>query len=63
MGGINGLTYFNPDKLSRNDTVPETLLTGVSINNRTIHVGESVHNRVLLPKAVNIMDELVLTRD
>ncbi len=63
MGGVNGLTYFDPDSLTRNDTAPETLLTGVSINNRQIHVGETVHNRVLIPRALNFMDELELTRD
>jgi len=63
MGGVKGLTYFNPKNLSRNETPPITLLSGISINNRNVSVGESIDKRVLLPQAIDFMDEIILTRN
>ncbi|QEN09015.1 sensor histidine kinase [Oceanispirochaeta crateris] len=63
FGGVEGLSYFDPLVVSFNDKTPETLLTGLKINNRKISVNELVHSKVLLPKTLSALEELRLTRD
>jgi ligand-binding sensor domain-containing protein/signal transduction histidine kinase len=63
MGGVGGLSYFDPEIVETNKKAPETLLSGLSINNKKISVKEKIHDRILLPKALYLMEELKLTQD
>lgn len=63
MGGVNGLTYFDPSLISENQSAPETLIVKLSINNRDISIGESVEAVVVLPRSITGLEEIVLTQD
>lgn len=41
FGGINGLNVFHPDDLRDNPVVPNVLITGLTINNNAVTVGDS----------------------
>lgn len=42
FGGVNGVTAFNPEKISPNVKPPEVLITALKINNKTTLPGEGI---------------------
>lgn len=61
IGGINGISIIQTDHVQKKSTVPSIQLTGLRIFNQPIAIGELVNQRVVLPQAIQEMDELVLT--
>jgi len=61
FGGIEGLTRFDPDKLVHNRYVPPVVITGLSINNRPVPVGEPFDGRAILEAAVSETREVILS--
>lgn len=60
FGGINGLTYFHPDHIKKNQYQPKVILTEFSIRNKpVIHYGEDSP----LKQAVNEAEEIILNYD
>ena len=60
FGGLNGLTIFKPEHIKLNDELPNTLITGISINNKRVDVGKEVNGKVLLKKSANETDHIIL---
>jgi signal transduction histidine kinase/ligand-binding sensor domain-containing protein/DNA-binding response OmpR family regulator len=60
FGGLNGLTVFKPENIKLNDVLPNSLITGISINNNRISIGEEVNGKVVLEKSVFDTDEITL---
>ena len=57
FGGINGLNIFHPDDLQDNPITPNIYLTGLSVNNQAITVGDSTG---LLREAITYITEITL---
>jgi ligand-binding sensor domain-containing protein/signal transduction histidine kinase/DNA-binding response OmpR family regulator len=59
FGGINGLTYFNPDKITYNAFKPKVVITDFLIKNNAVPIGESSP----LKKPISETDTIELTYD
>jgi signal transduction histidine kinase/ligand-binding sensor domain-containing protein len=62
FGGIGGFNVFHPDSIRDNPFVPEVVISNFSIMNRSVATGDTVNGRVLLRRALEATDEIVLTR-
>ncbi|GAA4230327.1 two-component regulator propeller domain-containing protein [Postechiella marina] len=60
FGGINGFNVFNPKDIKDNKVEAQTVITGLSISNRPINIGEEINHRVILNKSINKIEELKL---
>ncbi|WP_185154190.1 two-component regulator propeller domain-containing protein [Fulvivirga sp. M361] len=60
FGGINGLNYFDPEKIIPNPHKPKVIFDDLKIFNRSVSVGERIHDRVLLPKKLDYLPEITL---
>ena len=52
FGGLNGLTVFKPENIKLNDVLPYPQITGISINNNPIEIGEKIQGKVILEESV-----------
>ncbi len=52
FGGLYGLTVFKPENIKLNDILPNSLITGISINNTPVNIGERVNGDVIIQKSV-----------
>ncbi|GAB3951187.1 two-component regulator propeller domain-containing protein [Spirosoma harenae] len=53
FGGINGITYLQPRLIQANPYPPFVRITGLSISNQPIGVGQLVNGRVLIQEPLN----------
>ncbi len=60
MGGLNGLTIFDPKQITKNKILPKVLITRLIINDKPIVAGEKVDNKVILEHAISDTKKLVL---
>ena len=60
FGGIQGVTYFYPDSIIRNKEKLQPILTGLTVNNQRITVGEKIENSVPLEATISNIKELYL---
>lgn len=60
FGGINGFNVFNPKLIKDNPIEAETIITGLSIFNKPVKVGDTINNRVLLKSPVSNTDNITL---
>lgn len=60
FGGENGFTTFYPKKIVPNTIPPRTLLSGLEILNRSIHVGDTIYRNHTLQQTINETRELTL---
>ncbi|MBU2939182.1 response regulator [Lacinutrix sp. C3R15] len=63
MGGVNGLTIFNPNQINKNEITPKILISRLKINNQPIVVGQKVNNKVVLERSISDTKELVVGND
>lgn len=61
FGGIGGLVYFDPSKITEQKTRRNICFTSFSILNSPVKPGQKVNNRVILDASINETDEIVLT--
>ena len=61
MGGVDGLTIFDPKKITINDIPPKVLITRLNINNQPIVSGKKYGGDVVLENSIS--DTKVLTLD
>ena len=59
FGGINGITYFDPDKIFKNNTPPTIAFTNFEIMNETVRPGKGSP----LDAHINEVDEITLSYD
>ena len=52
FGGLNGLTIFNPNKIKFNDILSNTLIAGLSVDNKRVRIGEEINGDVILKKSI-----------
>ncbi|QNF35955.1 helix-turn-helix domain-containing protein [Adhaeribacter swui] len=60
FGGSNGFNLFHPGKLGVNKQAPAVVLTSFQLFNQPVKPGATVHDRVLLTKAINQLPEITL---
>ncbi|MDV7185962.1 two-component regulator propeller domain-containing protein [Lutibacter sp. TH_r2] len=60
FGGVNGFNIFNPENIKENSSKAQTVLTGFSIFNKLVKIGEKVNGRVILQKSINQIEEIEL---
>ncbi len=60
MGGVGGLTIFNPNQIHKNEIIPKILISRLKINNQPIVVGKKVNNKVVLERSISDTKTLVL---
>lgn len=58
--GNNNICYFNPDKLSKEESAPKLWFTSLHISNKEINPNEEVNNRVILPYSLDNINKLKL---
>ncbi len=60
MGGLNGLTVFNPNQITKNPIPPKVLISRLKINDQTVVAGKKLNNKVVLNNLISATKELVL---
>jgi len=61
FGGVNGITYFDPEDISTNPYSPKIQITDFKIFNRTIYPGDTIGGRIVLRKNITYTDKIFLT--
>ncbi|MDP4210170.1 MAG: two-component regulator propeller domain-containing protein [Bacteroidota bacterium] len=61
FGGVNGLTYFNPDSIKNNPFAPQTQITGLKIFNQAIMPGDKHNGRIVLNTDIANAKEIILS--
>ena len=61
FGGSTGVNIFCPDSLRIDSIPPQVVLTDLQILNKTVEVGDTVNNRVVLDRPLYLRPELMLT--
>ena len=52
MGGLNGLTIFDPEQIVPNEITPKMSIAGLKINNQPIMAGKEYNGRIILDKSI-----------
>ncbi len=60
VGGMNGLNFFFPDRLTERTIQPNIVFTDLRLNNRPVELGRKYNDRVLLEHSLLLTDEVVL---
>jgi signal transduction histidine kinase/DNA-binding response OmpR family regulator/ligand-binding sensor domain-containing protein len=60
MGGLNGLTVFDPEKIIKNPVSPDVLITQLKINNQNIDPGKEYNGKVIIDRSISSSKKLVL---
>ena len=60
MGGVEGLTLFNPKEILKNDIPPNILISRLKINNQPIVSGKKYNNKVILKSSISDTKMLTL---
>lgn len=53
VGGLNGVSRFNPNEITYNQSIPKVMFSSISVNGKEIGVGEEIDGRVVLPSSLN----------
>lgn len=61
FGGINGLTWFLPEQIHRDQHIPGVYLTDLIVLNNSVPIGKKVGNRIILQKSIEKTDTLKLS--
>jgi signal transduction histidine kinase/ligand-binding sensor domain-containing protein/DNA-binding response OmpR family regulator len=57
FGGIDNVTFFNPNNLSENQSIPEVIFTNLRVNNQTISFKK---NSTFIDENINYENKIVL---
>jgi signal transduction histidine kinase/CheY-like chemotaxis protein/ligand-binding sensor domain-containing protein len=60
FGGSNGLISFDPFLITDQFTIPEVVLTKLTVNNKTLNVGDEVNGKVILGNSIQDTDNIEL---
>ncbi|PZX54842.1 hybrid sensor histidine kinase/response regulator transcription factor [Algoriphagus chordae] len=63
FGGPNGYNIFKTENFAFERNNPKVVFTDFQLFNEDVNVGDELSNRILLPKALEKMDQLVLKHD
>lgn len=53
FGGVNGLNYFNPRKITTYQGKPKVVFTDFRVFNHSVAIGEKLHGRVVLENSIS----------
>ncbi|MBN2627074.1 MAG: hypothetical protein JXA95_10445, partial [Spirochaetales bacterium] len=59
-GGPKGISSFSPKMLPRNSKPSKIAITGLSINNLPVMIGEEIDGRVILDRDISLKERIVL---
>jgi len=60
MGGVDGLTIFDPNEILKNEITPKILISRLKINNHPIVSGKAFNDKIILEKSISETKELVV---
>ncbi|MCC5929455.1 MAG: response regulator [Cyclobacteriaceae bacterium] len=60
FGGSNGIITFNPEKISDEFNIPEVVFTSLTVNNKSLEVGQEVDGKVVLTQSIQRTDTIQL---
>ncbi|MGQ1948201.1 hybrid sensor histidine kinase/response regulator transcription factor [Geofilum sp. OHC36d9] len=60
FGGVNGITYFDPDSIASNPFEARINISGFRLHNRSVLPGEKVNGRIILINDIAYTDQLDL---
>ena len=63
FGSSHGLLSFDPVKVKEVNNAPGVLMTGITINNRTVKVGEGREDHPFLSQSFHYTDEITLSHE
>lgn len=63
FGGIDNITYFNPDKIVKNYSVPQVIFTSLRVNNNLIQYPVAKDHHKIIDKNFSYVDKMQLTHD
>lgn len=58
FGGRNGFTRFKPERINDNAVEPRIHLKGLSFADKELGIGDTLHNKVIMPGALHTLDEI-----
>lgn len=61
FGGINGLNFFNPNDIKKNEILSKVGLTRFKIQNQEILPGQKINGRIVLPVGLPYVQKINLT--
>jgi signal transduction histidine kinase/ligand-binding sensor domain-containing protein/DNA-binding response OmpR family regulator len=61
FGGIDNITYFNPDKISKKYSVPEVIFTNLRVNNSLVQYPNEKNQHKIIDKNFSYVDKIELT--
>ena len=59
-GGVNGITFFQPDKLSVNEIKPQLVISDFKLFNEIVHPLEERNGTIILENSINETKKIVL---
>ena len=63
FGGINNITYFNPNQINNNYSVPEVIFTNLRVNNSIIQYPTEQDKHEIIDKNFSYVDNIQLTHN
>lgn len=60
FGGPNGFNIFNPKNITVNKNVPPIIFTDFQVFNRSVNVGDTLNDHIILPRAISETQKVVL---
>ncbi|MEI9922120.1 MAG: two-component regulator propeller domain-containing protein [Bacteroidota bacterium] len=63
FGGVNGFNMFRPEDIRMNRLKPHVILSDFQVMNKSVSAGEMVDGKIILPKAINMTDHILLDHD
>ncbi len=63
FGGVNGFNMFRPEDIRMNMLKPRVILSDFQVMNKSVNAGEMVDGKMILPKAINMTDKILLDHD
>ena len=63
FGSSNGLLSFDPVNVKEVNNAPDVFMTGITINNRMVKVGEGQEDHLPLSKSFHYTDEIILSHE
>ncbi len=61
FGGIDNITYFDPEKITDTKIKPDIIVSKLSINNQVITAGDTINKRIIIDRSIGYIDEIILT--
>lgn len=63
FGGINGVSYFQPNTIKMNTVTPIPCIIGLRVGNKDIGPGDTLDNRILLKNSIDNQTKIALRHD